>query len=175
MKEEFITYYQNPKVEILFGFYGGKPIPTKQDQFKPLKAFEIDENGEEIELKNFYEKKDDKSSIQEMKNIVAEYATEAFKEKGIIKKPSEVEVLLSFSVKEKRFKQVDIDNLSKTVLDGLTGVAFEDDVQVSSLIVNKHIHPMKIDAIFIGVTELTEKQKGFGSEIKLFGPKKWEQ
>lgn len=175
MKEEFITYYQNPKVEILFGFYGGKPIPTKQDQFKPLKAFEVDENGEEIELKNFYEKKDDKSSIQEMKNIVAEYATEAFKEKGIIKKPSEVEVLLSFSVKEKRFKQVDIDNLSKTVLDGLTGVAFEDDVQVSSLIVNKHIHPMKIDAIFIGVTELTEKQKGFGSEIKLFGPKKWEQ
>ena len=175
MKEEFITYYQNPKVEILFGFYGGKPIPTKQDQFKPLKAFEVDENGEEIELKNFYEKKDDKSSIQEMKNIVAEYATEAFKEKGIIKKPSEVEVLLSFSVKEKRFKQVDIDNLSKTVLDGLIGVAFEDDVQVSSLIVNKHIHPMKIDAIFIGVTELTEKKKGFGSEIKLFGREKWEQ
>jgi|GEM_PF-1068753 len=175
MKEEFITYYQNPKVEILFGFYDEKPIPTKQDQFKPLKAFEIDENGEEIELKNFYEKKDDKSSIQEMKNIVAEYAKEAFKEKGIIKKPSEVEVLLSFSVKEKRFKQIDIDNLSKTVLDGLSGVAFEDDVQVSSLIVNKHIHPMKIDAIFIGVTELTEKQKGFGGEIKLFGPEKWEQ
>lgn len=173
MKEKYETYYQNPKVEILFGFYGGKPIPTKQDQFKPLKVFEVDENGNEIELKNFYEKKDDKSSIQEMKKIVAEYASEAFKEKGIIKTPSEVEVLLSFSIKEKRFKQIDIDNLSKTVLDGLTGVAFEDDVQVSSLIVNKHIHPMKIDAIFIGVTELTEKQKGFGNDIKLFGPEKW--
>ena len=171
MKEEFITYQKNPKVEILFGFYGGKMILTKQDQFKPIKAFELDENGNEIELKNFYKKKDDKNSIQEMKNIVAEYATEAFKEKGIINKPSEVEVLLSFSIKENRFKQVDIDNLSKTILDGLTGVAFEDDAQVSSLIVNKHVHPMKIDAIFIGVTELTEELKGIGSEIKLFGLK----
>ena len=173
MREKFVTYHKNPKVEILFGFYGGNPIPTKQDQFKPLKAFEIDENGNEIELKNFYEKKDDKSSIQEMKKIVAEYATEAFKEKGIIKKPAEVEVLLSFSVKEKRFKEIDIDNLTKTILDGLCGVAFEDDVQVSSLIVNKHVHPMKIDAIFIGITELTEKQKGFRNDIRLFGPEKW--
>ena len=40
-----MTFRQNPKVEILFGFYGGKPIPTKQDKFKPLKVFEIDEKG----------------------------------------------------------------------------------------------------------------------------------
>lgn len=173
-EEEYITYYQNPKVEILFGYFGGQPILTKQDQYKPLQAFEVDENGYETELKNFYEKKDDKASIQDIKKTIAGYATEAFKERGIIKKPAQVEVLLSFSIKENRFGKVDIDNLSKTVLDGLTGVAFEDDVQVTSLIVNKHIHPMKVDAIFIGVTELTDKQKGFGSEIKLFGPEKFE-
>lgn len=172
MSDDFIRFYQNPKVEILFGFYGGKPIPTKQDKFKPLKAFEINEDGKEVELKNFYEKRDDKNSIQEMKTIVAKYATKAFEKKGIIKKPSEVEVLLSFSMKERRFKEIDIDNLSKTVLDGLTGVAFEDDAQVSSLIANKHIHDMKIDALFIGITELTEEMKGFGSEIKLFSDQK---
>ncbi|SDI65467.1 RusA family crossover junction endodeoxyribonuclease [Winogradskyella thalassocola] len=169
MTGKYVTFRQNPKVEILFGFYGGKPIPTKQDKFKPLKAFEIDEDGNEVELKNFYERKDDKNSIQEMKELVSEYATEAFKEKGIIKRPANIEVLLSFSVKERRFKEVDIDNLTKTILDGLTGVAFEDDSQVSSLIVNKHVHEMKIDALFIGVTELTDENKGFGNDIKLFG------
>ncbi|RNC91820.1 MAG: RusA family crossover junction endodeoxyribonuclease [Allomuricauda sp.] len=169
MAEKFITYHQNPKIEILFGFYGGKPIPTKQDKFKPLKAFEIDEDGHEVELKNIYERKEDKNSIQEMKELVSKYATKAFKEKGIIKRPAIVEVVLSFSVKESRFKEVDIDNLAKTILDGLTGVAFEDDAQVSSLIVNKHVHEMKIDALFIGVTELTEENKGFGDDIKLFG------
>lgn len=174
MSGKYVTFRQNPKVEILFGFYGGKPIPTKQDKFKPLKAFEIDEDGNEVELKNFYERKEDKNSIQEMKELVSEYATEAFKEKGIIKSPANVEVVLSFSVKERRFKEVDVDNLAKTILDGLTGVAFEDDAQVSSLIVNKHVHEMKIDALFIGVTELTEENKGFRNDIKLFGEVKSE-
>ena len=169
MAGKSVTFRQNPKIEILFGFYGGKPILTKQDKYKPLKAFEIDEDGNEVELKNFYERKEDKNSIQEMKELVSEYATEAFKEKGIIKRPANVEVVLSFSVKERRFKEVDIDNLAKTILDGLTGVAFEDDAQVSSLIVNKHVHALKIDALFIGVTELTEENKGFGNDINLFG------
>ncbi|WP_460219319.1 RusA family crossover junction endodeoxyribonuclease [Psychroserpens sp. MEBiC05023] len=169
MASKFVTFRQNPKIEILFGFYGGKLIPTKQDKFKPLEAFEIDKDGNEVELKNFYERKEDKNSIQEMKDLVSEYATEAFKEKGIIKKPADVEVVLSFSVLERRYKEVDIDNLTKTILDGLTGVAFEDDAQVSSLIVNKHVHEMKINALFIGITELTEENKGFGNDIKLFG------
>lgn len=173
MSEKGVIFYKNPKIEILFGFYGGNPIPTKQDKFKPIEAYEVDEEGNEVPLKNFYERKEDKNSIQEMKNLVNEYAKEAFKEKGIIKNPANVEVVLSFSVKEKRFKEVDIDNLSKTVLDGLTGSAFEDDAQVSSLIVNKHVHKMKIDALFIGVTELNENNKGFRNEIKLFGEQEW--
>ena len=174
MAGKYVTFRQNPKIEILFGFYGGKPIPTKQDKYKPLQVFEIDEDGNEVQLKNFYERKEDKNSIQEMKELVSEYATEAFKEKGIIKRPANVEVVLSFSVKERRFKEVDIDNLAKTILDGLTGVAFEDDAQVSSLIVNKHVHEMKIDALFIGVTELTDENKGFRNDIKLFGEVKSE-
>lgn len=167
-----ITYTMNPKIDVLFGFYGGKPIPTKQDKFKPLQAFEIDENGNEIEIKNLYERKRDKNSIQEMKEFVRNSALKAFKEKGIINKPAKVEVILSFSLLERRFKEVDIDNLTKTVLDGLNGVAFEDDSQVSSLIATKHVHEMKVDALFVGVTEITEERKGFANEIKLFAEKK---
>jgi|SRR5680860_16988 len=160
MTDETTRFFKNPKVEILFAFYGGKPIITKQDKYKPLKILGFN-------FKNLYQKINDKDSVAETKQLVAENATKAFREKGIIKKPSEVEVLLSFSVKGKRFNQVDIDNLTKTVLDGLNGIAFEDDSQVTSLIVNKHIHEMKIDALFIGVTELNEKQKGFVNDIKL--------
>lgn len=29
MSGKTVTFYQNTKIEILFGFYGGKPIPTK--------------------------------------------------------------------------------------------------------------------------------------------------
>lgn len=173
MKDDYATYYKNPKIDILFGFYGGKPIPTKQDKFKPLEAYSVDDNGDEIEVKNLYERKEDKNSIKEMKQIVFDSAKIAFKERGTIKKPAEVEVILSFSMKERRFKQIDIDNLSKTVLDGLVGVAFEDDSQVSTLIAKKHVHELKIDAILIGITELTNEKNSISDDIKLFGETEW--
>ncbi len=173
MSNETITYYQNPKIEILFGFFGGKPIPTKQDKFKPLKAYETDEDGNEIEIKYLYERKEDKNSIQDMKDWVKESATKAFQKKGIIKKPAEVEVIMSISLSEKRFKEVDVDNLAKTILDGLNKVAFDDDSQVSSLIVTKFVHKMKIDSILIGITELTQTNKGLRNDIQLIRDTKW--
>lgn len=174
MAQEYITFYKNPKIEILFGFYGGKPIPTKQDKFKPIQAIAVDEEGNEIEVKNLYERKEDKNSIQEMKELVSENAKKAFEKKGIIKRPAEVEVVLSISLTERRFKEVDVDNLAKTILDGLTGVAFDDDAQVSSLMVTKFVHQMKIDSILIGITELTEASKGLRSDIKFMKDTKWE-
>ena len=174
MTKESITFYKNPKIEILFGFYGGKPIPTKQDKFKPIQAIAVDEEGNEIEVKNLYERKEDKNSIQEMKDLVSENAKKAFEKKGIIKKPAEVEVVLSISLTDRRFKEVDVDNLAKTILDGLTVVAFDDDAQVSSLMVTKFVHQMKIDSILIGITELTEANKGLRSDIKFMRDTKWE-
>lgn len=173
MTKKSVTFYQNPKIEILFGFLGGKPIPTKQDKFKPLKAFESDAVGNEIEIKNLYERKEDKNSIQEMKKLVSQNATKAFEKKGIIKKPAEVEVILSISLSERRFKEVDVDNLAKTILDGLTGVAFDDDSQVSSLMETKFVHKMKVDSLLIGITELTETNKGLSNDIKLLRDTKW--
>ena len=71
-----------------------------------------------------------------------------------------VQVSLSISLTEKRYFDVDVDNLAKTVLDSLNGIAFDDDSQVSSLIVEKHIHPMKVNGILIAITKLTETRKG---------------
>ena len=74
--------------------------------------------------------------------------------------PSDVQVSISISVKEERYHQVDVDNLAKTVLDSLKTIAFDDDSQVSSLIVDKHVQEMNVDGILIGITKITEDRKG---------------
>lgn len=162
------TFIQNPKLDFLFGFYGGKPIPTKQDKFAPAKMFFINEDGSEEETKDFYKKKPDEKSMQEFVDEMRKVSSIAFNNENIIQKPNLVEVCISISVTAKRFKEVDLDNLCKAVLDSLNGVAFEDDSQVSSLIANKHIHGMQVNAIFVGITKLTDKKKGIGGDFWLF-------
>jgi len=169
--KNYVIFYQNPKIDFLFGIFGGKPIPPKHDQFKPIRVVEIDENGNEKILKDFYVKKPGKNAVIEFEEMLKKTASKNFNKENKIKKPNNIEVIISVSTLEKQFKIVDVDNLAKSVLDGLKGVAFDDDSQVSSLIVNKHIHPMKVNALFVGITKLTEKRLGFGGEIKLFGEK----
>lgn len=164
-EEKKVTIYSNPKIDHLFGFLGGEPAPTKKDSFKPLMGLTTTTKDGEI-LKNIYEKKPSNKKVKIFQAKVSELANSAIEK--IIKQPSEVEVVLSFSLTPDRYKSVDLDNLAKTVLDGLTGIAFEDDSQVSSLICNKFIHENKQNSLLIGVTELTEEQGGFVEDIKLF-------
>jgi Holliday junction resolvase RusA-like endonuclease len=166
-----ITYIQNPDIDFLFGFYGGEPIPTKQDKFSPAKMFFINDDGSEEETKDFYSKKPDEQNVQKFNEEMRKTATQVFNDTNIIKKPNLVEVCISISVTERRFKQVDLDNLCKSVLDSLNGIAFEDDSQVSSLIANKHVHEMKLNAIFVGITKLTEQRKGLQNNIWLWRQK----
>ena len=166
MEEKVITYRLNPNIDFYFGFISTKPIPTKQDKFAPIKIetyYEIDESI----LNNLYVKKPEIDSIIEFNKEIYKIASKIFSKENKISKPNNVEVIISVSVTEKRFKEVDIDNLSKCVLDSLNNIAFEDDVQVTSLIANKHIHPMKVNAILIGITKLTESRKGLLSNIKI--------
>ncbi|RZK11042.1 MAG: RusA family crossover junction endodeoxyribonuclease, partial [Flavobacterium sp.] len=60
---------------------------------------------------------------------------------------------------------VDVDNLAKCVLDILNGIAFEDDSQVTSLLVNKFIHEMRLNSILIGVTKITELRRGLSTPL----------
>lgn len=168
MEEKQTTYILDPKLDYLFGMVGTKPIPTKQDKFIPLDAILVDDYGNEKPTKDFYSKKADPDAVIEFTKELRKKASLIFKEENRINKPNLVEVLISFSITEKRFKQVDLDNLIKCVLDALNTVAFEDDSQVSSIIANKHIHDMKINAIMIGINKITDERKGFGNDIKLF-------
>jgi len=160
MTNSYIKYRQNPKIDFWFGYHGNMDVPTKQDTWKPINAVEIDENGVETILRNFYVKRPDSNSVNAFKKYLQSIAKEYFKDKNIIKMPNDVQVHLSISVTEERYHAVDVDNLAKTVLDCLKNIAFDDDCQVSSLIVDKHIHPMKVSGLLIAITKITEQRKG---------------
>jgi Holliday junction resolvase RusA-like endonuclease len=166
--KDIVVYHQNPNIDYLFGYFGNQPVLTKQDKFKPIEISQINENGTEEILNNFYVKNPDSASHEEFSNLIKHTALKAIENKEKIKKPQLVEVYLGITITEKRFKLVDVDNLAKCVLDCLTNIIYEDDSQVSNLIVNKSIHPMKIDSILIGITMLNENRKGLLGNIELF-------
>ncbi|WP_269684319.1 RusA family crossover junction endodeoxyribonuclease [Flavobacterium lacustre] len=159
-KQKSVTFQQNPKIDFLFGYFGNLIVPTKQDGFKPIDLIETNENGEETVLKNFYLKNPETSSVIKFREYIQGIAKEKISKNNRINKPHNVQVHLSISITEKRYYEVDVDNLAKAVLDSLNEIAFEDDSQVSSLIVEKHIHPMKVNGILIAITKLTPERKG---------------
>jgi Holliday junction resolvase RusA-like endonuclease len=167
----FITFYQNPKIDTLFGFFGGDPIPTKQDKFKPITISQVNEDGTEEILKNFYVKKPDAAAISEFNHYIQNIAKKQFTSNQKILRPNDVEVILSIAVTESRYKTVDIDNLAKSVLDSLNNIAYEDDSQVASLICRKYVY--QLNGLFIGISKLTSSNRGLSETIKLHSEKPW--
>lgn len=172
---EVAIYYQNPRLDYLFGMISGTPIPTKQDKFKPIELVEVDDVGNETILNDFYRKKPGPDALVEFQRLIHEQAQQALGSERIIMMPQTVEVVLAISVTEKRFKEVDVDNLAKAVLDSLKGAIFEDDSQVSSLVCSKYIHPFKMNGIWVGITKITAQNEGFASEIKLYSRSEWKR
>lgn len=164
MEKGSVVFRQNPNIDFLFGYFGNMDVPTKQDTFKPIDAVGVDEDGRERVLSDFYIKRPNSKSVNAFKEYLQSIAKEKFDGENIIKMPSNVQVHLSISVREERYHEVDVDNLAKTVLDSLKTIAFDDDCQVSSLIVEKHIHPMKMSGILIAITQITEERKGLQLE-----------
>lgn len=166
--ENQITFVQNPKLDYLFGYFGNEEIRTKQDKFKPIEVLKINSDGTEEILKNFYVKSPGSEVQQSFETQIKELARKSFPESEPIKKPQEFEIFLTITMKEKRFKEVDVDNLAKSILDSLNGIVYEDDSQVSSLIVKKSVHDMKVDSIMIGIIKLNVENRGFVGDISLF-------
>jgi Holliday junction resolvase RusA-like endonuclease len=171
IKQEKYTYETNPKIDILIGTAGFQ-IPTKQDKFAPVQLYQINKDGSEEEvLSSLYSKKPNSDSVQKFHDYIKNMATEKYKTWKKVMKPNVVEVVISVSATEKRFKEVDVDNLAKCVLDCLNGIAFEDDSQVVTLICNKHIHEKNLNGILIAITTLTNERKGILGDLVLFNMK----
>ena len=172
MGGKHITYYQNPRLSHLFGFFGDI-VPTKQDKFKPIDVIAVDEDGNETVLNNIYAKKPDKDAVLKFNSFIKSLIEENFNKDDFISMPNELEVLITVSCNKRRFYEVDVDNLAKSVLDSMNGLIFEDDSQVTSLISKKYIEPNGKIGILIGIVKITEDEKGFGSDFSLFSTENW--
>ena len=71
MSEDYFEFFQNPKIDILFG-YVGFTIPSKKEDFKPIKAYHVSDSGKEETINNFYTKKPSTKSVHEFENLVRE-------------------------------------------------------------------------------------------------------
>ena len=183
MKNEKSTiYYQNPKIDFLGMMTIDGDVPVKKDSYKPV-TLQNTENKED--LLQAYLKNPTKKNVKAFQEGISSWAKQKFNVSNIIKKPTEVELIISISMKKSRFEKVDLDNLSKTALDGLKGVAFEDDAQVSTLICQKHIsepskiednkgkkHHKQINSLLIGITRITQNRKGVLGDLTLYSKSK---
>jgi Holliday junction resolvase RusA-like endonuclease len=60
--------------------------------------------------------------------------------------------ILQFFTSENEYKQRDVDNISKTILDSMRGSIYHDDGQVRSIIASKRLSKqVKSNFVFIGI------------------------
>jgi Holliday junction resolvase RusA-like endonuclease len=165
------TFIQNPEVDILFG-YVGVSIPSKRQDFKPIQVMAVHDDGTEEILNNFYVRKPSSQSVREFEQLIRnQITTTSLGDKKILK-PSLVEVTIAISLTKEKYFDIDVDNISKTVLDAIKGYLIEDDCQVKRLICDKDIHPLNKDGFFIAVTELKAGRRGLLGDFYLFSEEK---
>jgi len=154
-----VTFYQNPAVDILFGNMHSS-VPSKRQDFKPIDARYIDENGDEQILRDFYVRKPSSKSVKDFEDLVHRILDDPYYKEKRISKPAIVEVVISLSLIKSEVEKVDVDNVAKTVLDSIKGYIIDDDSQVVRLVCEKIIHPMNIPSFLIAVTELKPGRGG---------------
>lgn len=169
--KNFKAFIQHPEIDILFG-YVNVTIPSKRQDFKPVEMMAIYEDGREEILHNFYVRKPSTKSVQEFEQLIRDEITNSSLNEKKIMKPSLVEVTISISLTKEKYFDIDVDNISKTVLDAIKGYLIEDDSQVKRLICDKDIHPLNKDGFFIALTELTNERRGLMGDFYLFSEQK---
>lgn len=156
------TYYQNPQIDHLVIFPDLDIVPTKQDKYK------ISTNSELPSGKVYYELNSDTQSVMYLDEVIrGHFTTINF---DIIPKNIPVEIVLSIGTDtQKRYNNVDVDNLAKAILDCLNGCVLEDDSQVQRLVCTKFVDStLKWHSIALAITKLTDDRRGILKNINLF-------
>jgi Holliday junction resolvase RusA-like endonuclease len=157
----------NSDFDYVCGYIGGfDDIPTKQDKFKPIvnkKLYHKTEDGIEEELEGEFYVSNNKAK-ENLKKFEAKFIdciNKMLTEEHPYKSPLQLEVVMNIKMSEKRLKKVDVDNLSKSVLDFMTGKVFQDDSQVRSLFVFKDVIKdelvPQLSGIIVGIRKLDKK------------------
>jgi Holliday junction resolvase RusA-like endonuclease len=152
---------KHPELDFFYGFFGGGEIPTKQDKFKPIIGKElyvkVGDEFKKVEDENLYLKKESEAGHKKFEEELKIAILNNVKgdRNFPIKNPQKVEAILHISMDEKRLNLVDIDNLTKSILDCMNGLVFEDDSQVLNILASKDIHPLvPLNSLMIGVRKI---------------------
>ncbi len=170
-KGKFVVKY-HPDLDFGLAFFGGDEIPTKQDKFKPLTDFKIvvDPEGKLSELAeefDLYLKKKGKDNSLKFQEELIQLVKENLPPDAPFETDS-LEVCISISMDEKRFKLVDIDNLAKFVIDCMKGYVFVDDMQIVNLYVSKEVNPaIPLNGLIVGVRRIKSQDESWFRHIKL--------
>lgn len=165
---------KHPELDFFIGFLGGKNIPTKQDKFKPLLGYQVilEENGEKAKdiskEYDLYIKKKGKTNQLEFEEKFKNQIKANLTEEHPFPKTVQLEVIVSVSMNKKRLKNVDIDNLIKSVLDCFNGLVYEDDSQVINVLgIKKTNDILPENALFVGIRKVDKNNHSWFSDVKL--------
>lgn len=162
--EKPVVFYQNPAIDVLFGFMD-EVIPSKKEDFKPVEVIGVFEDGSQKVLNDMYQKKPSSQSVANFEALIRH----KLKDFGIkFLRPAVLEVFVGLTVPKEKIFDFDLDNIAKTVLDSLKGLLYEDDSQVIQLICKKDVHPMNTPGFWVAVTELKEGRVGLLGDVILY-------
>lgn len=152
------SFFANPYFDTLLVFHPLEVI-TSKDQYKQIKC-------DQCTKQDLYEKKKYKlnksSYIDKVKKILTVRPnTDWPYKKGLL-------VQCSVSNKESALKHIDVDNLSKTILDSFKGTVYNDDSQVVALACNKS-SVLGQKALIVAVRELAINEKPIFQEFLYSG------
>ena len=154
-KSEKVTFYQNPFYESLFGNLNAvvpsKRIGYKQNEKKHITRITVTPSS--IDFEN------------QLKKALSEDKDPKFPFKG------NLFLAISIALSKKDYETKDLDNMIKTLFDGMKGIVYEDDSQICSVFVNKYITDRK-QGFMVGIRELSEKERGWYVPA-LFSEKPW--
>ena len=164
-----VKVFPNPEFDFAMGYMGGfEDVPTKQDKFKPVNFSNLecdDEKGGRTKvIESLYvvneKKRESQSKFEEM---LKSQIKENLKDHHPYKWPQQLEVVIGVNTSTKRFKEVDIDNLVKCILDCFNGLVYEDDSQIASLIASKHVikddFVPEVSGVMIGIRLVSDKRE----------------
>jgi Holliday junction resolvase RusA-like endonuclease len=169
------TFKKMDDLDFLVGTWGEIEIPTKQDKFKPVMDFELftrDSDGQlkKVDDHKLYVKKDGPDSLRVFEERFRENIKRSLTDEHPYDKTIKLEVVVSVTMTEKRMKKVDVDNLTKAVLDCLKGLVFEDDSQIINVLSSKAVLVVGDikHGLLVGVRKVNESQPSWFENISLF-------
>ena len=163
---------KNPELDFFIGLIGGLKIPTKQDKFKPINGVQklLLETGEEIPITDMdlYQKKKSENLLKAFEEEFIKHIKDNLTEEHPYNIDIKLEIVISISMDEKRLKEVDIDNLSKAVIDCFRGLLFIDDSQIQNLLAKKNVNAYKpLNGLMVGVRKINGEDDSWFNERKL--------